>query len=121
MFQKTSLDFELEKQIMEQKDSLSLQFEKNFETQEQTLLTIIKTRQHADFNNFRSNIYLWNVAGYVNIISYDLKVCGKELTFSTREWTKKYFARQTCLLIYESLNDLQELLGKQFRIEIDKL
>jgi hypothetical protein len=121
MFQKKPFDIELERQIVEQKDSLALQFEINFKTQEETLQTIIKARQHADSNNFRSNTYLWNVAGYVNIISYDLKICGQELTFATREWTKKYFARQTCLLIYESLNDLQELLGKQFRIEIDKL
>jgi hypothetical protein len=121
MFEKTADDKELENQIELNKPSLLKTFEDNFNVQEETLKVIIRTKKHADLNKFESNKLLWNVAGYVNISSYDLKIIGNELTFAKREWSKRYFARQACLLIYESLNDLLELLGKNFRNKIGKL
>ncbi len=43
------------------------------------------------------------------------------MTFSKREWEKRYFARQAGLLIYEGCSDLFELLGKEFRTIISDL
>ena len=44
---------------------------------------------------------------------------GQDLTFAENEWQKRYYARQASLIIYESLNDLFDLLGKDFKTIIN--
>lgn len=109
------MDSNLEKLVANDKDNLSLTYDKNFQTQEQTLDLIINSIKHAEFNSFHDNKLLWNIAGYINIISFDLKVIGRDLTFSQHEWQKRHYARQACLIIYESIDGLFELLGKEFK------
>jgi len=46
-------------------------------------------------------------------------VLGQDLTFAENEWQKRYYARQASLIIYESLNDLFDLLGKDFKTIIN--
>lgn len=121
MFEKTKDDLELESLLREQRTDLLKKFDTNFKTQSETLKVILQAKTHADFNKMESNRVFWNAAGFINMSSYDLKVIVKEMTFATDEWTKRYFARQTCHLIYELTNDLFEILGKDFKIQIEKL
>jgi hypothetical protein len=51
----------------------------------------------------------------MNIASYDLKVIVKSMIFAKGEWQKRLFARQAALLVYETMNDLFDLFGKDFR------
>ncbi|KQS33403.1 hypothetical protein [Dyadobacter sp. Leaf189] len=115
MYKITSEDKDLQKMVNKDRASLATTFSKNFEIQEKTLDLISKSIRHADFNRFDSNKIIWNVAGYVNILSYDLKVVVKNLVLAKEEWEKRYFVRQLALLAYEGMNDLLELLGKTFR------
>lgn len=121
MFEKTKDDLELESLLKSERESLISKFDTNFKTQTETLKVILKARTHADLNKMESNKVFWNAAGFINMSSYDLKVIVKEMTLATDEWTKRYFARQTCHLIYELINDLFEILGKDFKIHIEKL
>jgi len=121
MFDKTKDDLELESLLAKQKADLLSKFDSNFKTQTETLKVILRAKTHADFNNMESNKVFWNAAGFINMSSYDLKVIVKEMTLATDEWTKRYFARQTCHLIYELINDLFEILGKDFKNQIEKL
>lgn len=66
--------------------------------------------------NLEKNKAFWNTARYVSIISMDLKILAKHQALSVNEWEKRYFSRQVSLLIYESVDDLLFLLGKQFKI-----
>jgi hypothetical protein len=115
MFKKSDTDKELEKLIVKQKNSLRLSFKKNFETQQNTLGIFLKAINHADRNGFGDTKLIWNIAGFINIVSLDLKIVGQDLTFAEDEWQKRYYARQACLIIYESLNDLFDLMGKDFK------
>jgi hypothetical protein len=96
-------------------------FAKNLEAQESTLELISKAVQDSKFNNYKNNHLIWNVACYINMASYDLKIIGISLIDSKREWNKRYFARQAALLIYESSQDLFKLFGKEFRSTISML
>ena len=121
MLEKTKDDLELETLLKGQSADLFQQFDKNFKTQTDTLSVIVQAKTHSDFNHMDSNKVFWNAAGFINISSFDLKVIVKEMTFATDEWTKRYFARQTCHLIYELTNDLFEILGKDFKEQIEML
>ena len=118
-YNKNSVDSDLEKLIDKNRANMVETYEKNFQIQEQTLELIINSLRHTKFNSFKDNEIIWNIAGYVNIISYDLKIITRDLTFSRSEWQKRHYARQACLIIYESIDDLFKLLGKEF-IELTK-
>ncbi|RPD43444.1 hypothetical protein [Paracnuella aquatica] len=96
-------------------------FEKNFFTQEATLELLSLGVNLSDTLNYSNNKIVWNIACFVNITSYDLKIIVKAMVFSKREWEKRLFARQAALLVYETMNDLFDLLGKDFRRIISKL
>lgn len=114
-YNRSNLDKDLEDLIAKNKASLTSTFESNFQRQEQILNLIKSSLNHAEFNNFHDNKLIWNIAGFISIISYDLKIIGRDLTFAQSEWQKRYYARQACLIIYESVDSLFELLGKDFR------
>jgi len=93
MYNITDTDLEF-KQLLEPKlKEFEGQFERNMFTQEATLEMIYEGVNHSDFNDFKNNRLIWNAACYVKIVSYDLKVIAKNLTFSKREWEKRYFAK----------------------------
>ncbi|MCW3105547.1 MAG: hypothetical protein JWQ09_53 [Segetibacter sp.] len=113
-YNKNIIDKDLEKLIDQDKAQLTQTYEQNFQTQEQTLSIIVSSLRHTKFNNFKDNEIIWNISGYVNIISYDIKIITRDLTFARSEWQKRHYARQACLIIYESMDDIFKLLGKEF-------
>ncbi len=115
MYKINETDYLLADNIRKQRKELQSTFWKNFETQEQTLDYFIKGINHAKFNEFEDTKFIWNIAGFINIISFDFKVVGQDLILADNEWQKRYYARQACLIIYESINDFFDLLGKDFK------
>jgi hypothetical protein len=114
-YNKSSLDKDLENLISKERSNLISIYDTNFQTQEQTFSLIVDSIEHAEFNNFNDNKLIWNIAGFINIISYDLKIIARDLTFAQTEWQKRHYARHACLIIYESIDSLFQLLGKDFR------
>ena len=121
MYNITETDIEFQKILPEQLVELEKKFAQNLNIQESTLEIIYNGIKHSQNNNLKSSRIIWNAAGYVNIVSYDLKVIGRNLMISNREWDKRYFARQAALLIYEASEDLFKILGKDFRIILNNL
>ncbi|SEW57463.1 hypothetical protein [Chitinophaga arvensicola] len=93
----------------------SATFAINLENQEKVLQYFRVSLEHCNANNLPKSKAIWNIASYVSIISFDLKVIVKNMTFAVLEWEKRYFARQAALLIHEACDGLLNLLGKQFR------
>ena len=108
----------LEANIQKEKKSLELSFDKTFDTQEKTLTLIVKSIEHSRFNKFEESALIWNLAGYINLVSYDFKIIVRDLTFSNKEWQKRLYSRQAYLLVYESMDDILELFGKKLRFSI---
>ena len=90
-------------------------YEKRFKIQENTLSTIIRTIAGIKVDSPSEIKVLWNIAGFVNIISYDIKIITRDMILTQDQWQKKHYARQASLIIYESINDLFELMGKDFK------
>jgi hypothetical protein len=110
-----SADRHLEQNIDSQKSILSSTFDKNFDIQEKTLSVIVDGLQYSNNNNHKTVGVIYNISGFVNLISYDLKIIGRDLTFSKKDWQKRLYARQAYLTIYESMDDLLQLCGTNLR------
>lgn len=115
MYSKSQTNIELEKLVRENEVELRKTFLANYKTQQATLDLFKNSIEHCDINNFNNNRAIWNLGSYVNIVSYDLKLIGENLFFNKDEWGKRYFARQSALVIYEAIDDILELAGKNFR------
>lgn len=114
MLKKTATDKLLEDNIKANKLTLIKSFENNFKIQESTLELFVNGIKHSDSNRFYDTKLIWNIAGFINIVSYDIKIIGKDLTFAESEYQKRLYCRIASLIIYEAINDIFELLGRDF-------
>ncbi|MHB9140584.1 MAG: hypothetical protein ACYC25_01760 [Paludibacter sp.] len=121
MFKITQDEIGLQKQIDKGKVDLNKTFKKSFNEQEELIKIFVKSINHCDFNSFSDDKVIWNAAGYVNLISLDLKHFARDLALADDEWGKRIYGRMISMLIYESMSDLLELLGKDFRAILKKL
>lgn len=71
-------------------------------------------------NVFDDNKLIWNMSGFVNLISIDVKTIQLGMYFVETEWHKRFYARQICTIMYESSKDIFELLGKNFKDLVSK-
>lgn len=69
---------------------------------------------------FRDNKLIWNISGFITLISIDIKTIQAGMYFAETEWHKRFYARQVCTIMYESSKDIFELLGKNFKELISK-
>lgn len=121
MYNITDTDREFERLLKDKFSDFEKDFDKNYFTQEATLDLLSAGVTISENLNYKSNRLVWNIACFVNITSYDLKIIVKSMIFSCREWEKRLFARQASLLVYETMNDLFDLFGKDFRKIISEL
>jgi hypothetical protein len=112
-------DSELANSIQKNKTELSESFLNIIKRVEGTLDLFSEPIKLIDKHNLEKNRVFWNTARYINIISLDLKILPKHQSFSELEWEKRLFARQIALLIYESIDDILSLLGKEFKIIVN--
>ena len=69
---------------------------------------------------FEDNKLIWNISGFITLISMDIKTIQLGMYFAETEWHKRFYARQACTIMYESSNDIFDLLGKNFKELISK-
>jgi hypothetical protein len=90
-------------------------FEKRFLLQEKSLSIILESLHRLDNSAPEEIKMFWNIAGFINIIEYDIKIISCDLAVADRDWKKRHYARQACLIIFESIDSLFELFGKDFK------
>lgn len=61
---------------------------------------------------FEENALVWNISGYITLISIDVKTMQKGLYSATSEWDKRFFARQSYLIMYDAPNQIIKQLKK---------
>jgi hypothetical protein len=111
-------DIELAGLIQKNRKNLEHDFNNNFDIQTKTLSIIAGGLEHANFNNFDKASLVWNIAGYLNLISYDLKIIGRDLMFAQDGFQRRHYARQMYLLIYESMDDFFQLMGNPLKTAV---
>lgn len=67
---------------------------------------------------WEDNKLIWNISGFITLISIDVKTIQIGLYYSEEEWRKRFYARQICIIMYESSKKIFELLGRDFCILI---
>ncbi|MEG1567810.1 MAG: hypothetical protein RR347_09015 [Anaerovoracaceae bacterium] len=61
---------------------------------------------------FEENVLVWNISGYITLISIDVKTMQKGLYSATSEWDRRFFARQSYLIMYDAPNQIKQQLKK---------
>lgn len=90
-----------------------IDLEKKISAIENTLLTSIKP------NNWDDMCRLYNVIGYILLVSLDLKHINKLLLNHKGFGGDVFIMKTACVLIYESLEDIEQILGQKFNILLD--
>lgn len=90
-------------------------YEKRFKLKEQTLSILIKSLISLNKTAPKEIKVYFNIAAFINVISYDILVNCRDILTAESSWQKKHYSRQAALVIYESINDIFELLGKDFK------
>lgn len=121
VFKPTSFDFNLQQNFEEREKMFREQFEIGFVKSEKNLSLISNALKECDKKNLRDNRVIWNVANYIIILSYDLKVATYSVIKEKRQWNKLFFARQLCLILYECSQNIPHIHGKDFQIVLKKL
>lgn len=117
----TDDDKDFARLLKDKKSEFLTTFAQNLNLQERNLQVFRASIEHCKDNNLPKSKIIWNAAGYISLISFDLKIVVKCMTFAELEWEKRYFARQAALLMYEGTQDLFVLFGKSFRRIVDEL
>jgi len=82
---------------------------------------IENTLYYCKKNNW-GNIYkIWNVAGFLLATSLDIKIINEQLIKSKGFWRNEYIIKSACILIFEVLEDLEQILGKDFYLYLKEL
>lgn len=80
-----------------------------------------KTSRYVRSKKWSEMEYIWNIAGFILTTSLDLKICGEGLTFAKEFGKKEYYIKNSCVIIYEFLEDIEQLLGRKFLDLVKKL
>lgn len=82
------------------------------------LLKSIKTYRQKGWHTHSE---IWNIAFFMNIAAHDVSVLVFQLVTEREQWTRKLVARHVALALYETSEDLTQLLGKPIRDALRKL
>lgn len=69
------------------------------------LLSVDKSNKkiEEELDAWKTQEYIWNFSGFINLISMDIKTLQIGLYFSENQWQKRYYARYSYTLIMSVL------------------
>ena len=83
----------------------------------QKTIDVIKREHKRAFDlNLQHYARFYNISLFILIMEHDMSVLIQQsVRANTREWERKYIARQIAVLLYEMSEDIPQILGKEFR------
>ena len=102
------------------KRKLRLVIERKEEVILGALENISATRQKAEKNQFEHVVRLYNASQFCLICELDLSILVFDLSMADTQWRKKLYARLLAMTLVECVEDITQLLGKEFRKSLDK-
>ena len=88
---------------------------------EEAIETITNEYEKALQSRDVDKMKIFNVSLFTITIEYDISALKFMIVFQMDKWNKQLLCRQLAVILYESTEDLLELLGKDLRILINKL
>jgi hypothetical protein len=102
------------------KRKLRLTIERKEEVILGALESISATRQKAEKIQFEHVVRLYNASQFCLICELDLSILVFDLSMADTQWRKKLYARLLAMTLVECVEDITQLLGKEFRLSLDK-
>lgn len=101
-------------------DSSFNQLYKELEHKINTVSTIVKLADEKgeEWNNIK---YIWNLAGFILMTSLDLKICCESLIKYHGFGKQELQYKNLCVIIYETSEDIEQIMGRQFFEICDKI
>jgi hypothetical protein len=99
----------------QQRPTLEQTFTHKHDQLRQTTSVFAQSLQNFRAQGWHTHAQLWNIALYINIAAHDLSVLVWHLCCERDVWARKLIARHVMLLLYETAEDVPQLLGKRFR------
>jgi hypothetical protein len=86
----------------------------------QETIDVIKSRyKQAKDANLEHFTRFYNISLFILIMEYDISVLSQYYVRAyTRDWERKFIARQMAVLLYEMSEDIPQILGKEFRVSL---
>jgi ElaB/YqjD/DUF883 family membrane-anchored ribosome-binding protein len=88
---------------------------------EEALETTTNEYEKASVNGEIDKMKIFNISLFTLTIEYDISALKFMILFQMDKWNKQLLCRQLVVVLYESTEDLLELLGKDLRLLINKL
>lgn len=107
--------------IKKNKKKFKSSFKKSYSDLEKKIEMTKQVVNHAKRNKWNEVELIWNIFGFILLTSYDLKIAGERLILENSPRIKKYFVQQLCILFSEVIQDINQLLGKNFFVALDKM
>jgi hypothetical protein len=85
---------------------------------EEAIATITDEYERASSNGETDKMKIFNVSLFTLAIEYDISALKFMILFQMDQWNKQLLSRQLAVILYESTEDLLELLGKDLRLLI---
>jgi hypothetical protein len=80
------------------------------------LIRLMRSRcEEAQQANWNSYFGLYNVGLFVALLNKDITTYNESIFFARSAWHRQFHARNLAVLLYETTEDLPQLLGKSFR------
>ena len=78
-------------------------------------------QRSAERTNLEDVLYVINVNQFVAICNFDISILAEDLLLTEPGWRRKLYARLVAITIVEFMEDIAELLGKDFRDKLDTI
>lgn len=88
---------------------------------EKAIETITNEYEKASIKGEIDKMKIFNVSLFTLTIEYDISALKFMILFQMDKWNQQLLCRQLAVILYESSEDLLELLGKDLRLLINKL
>lgn len=88
---------------------------------EEAIAITTEEYERALSNGETEKMKIFNVSLFTLTIEYDISSLKFLIAFQMDQWNKQLLCRQLAVILYESTEDLLELLGKDLRLLINKL
>src|SRR5437868_927418 len=79
------------------------------------IATLKKNCEDAQNHGFKSYAVAYNAALFMVLVEQDLSAYSAALYYANSKWHQQFAARGMAVLLYEMVEDIPEVLGKDYR------
>ena len=88
-------------------------YDDNYNASEENIIAIVNSLNSPIIpSNFK---FIFNKIFFISLFNYDVNTIIKSINSSTKKWDKILYCRLLAISIYEFLNDVFEIFGKEYQ------